>query len=134
MGTAKGATIVALGTGDGHPSSQQWGLEWTYQHSRPGLNEYNIRVVSNSWGTNGDYNPSNAVTLLTDMLTYDNDVAVIFAASNSGGNGEESEDDLRTNVYANTPSAISIAALTHDGYCSNLILESWLVNTAAYVA
>ena len=44
------------------------------------------------------------VTLLTDMLTYDNQVAVIFAASNSGGSGDESEDDLRTNVYANTPS------------------------------
>lgn len=116
LGTAKGATIVALGTGDGASIfAAVEGLEWTYQHSRPGLNEYNIRVVSNSWGTNGDYNPSNAVTLLTDMLTYDNGVAVIFAASNSGGNGEESEDDLRTNVYANTPSAISIAALTHDG-------------------
>ena len=115
LGTAKGATIVALGTGDGASIfAMVEGLEWTYQHSRPGLNEYNIRVVSNSWGTNGDYNPSNAVTLLTDMLTYDNQVAVIFAASNSGGSGDESENDLRTNVYANTPSAISVAALTHD--------------------
>ena len=76
---------------------------------------FNIRVVSNSWGTNGDYNPSNAVTILTDMLTYDNDVAVIFAASNSGGSGGESENDLRTNMYANTPSAISVAALVHEG-------------------
>ena len=66
-------------------------------------------------GHQRDYNPSNAVTILTDMLTYENDVAVIFAASNSGGNGDESESDLRTNVYANTPSAISVAALTHDG-------------------
>ena len=49
------------------------------------------------------------------MLTYENDVAVIFAASNSGGSGDESESDLRTNVYANTPSAISVAALAHDG-------------------
>ena len=116
LGTAKGATIVALGTGDGASIfAAVQGLEWTYQHSRPGLNEFNIRVVSNSWGTNGDYNPNNAVTVLTDMLTYDNSVAVIFAASNSGGSGEEGDDDLRTNVYANTPSAISIAALTHDG-------------------
>ena len=116
LGTAKGATIVALGTGDGASIfAAVEGLEWTYQHSRPGLNEYNIRVVSNSWGTNGDYNPSNAVTLLTDMLTYENNVAVIFAASNSGGSGDESEDDLRTNVYANTPSAISVAALVHEG-------------------
>ena len=116
LGTAKGATIVALGTGDGASIfAAVEGLEWTYQHSRPGLNEYNIRVVSNSWGTNGDYNPSNAVTILTDMLTYENNVAVIFAASNSGGSGDESEDDLRTNVYANTPSAISVAALVHEG-------------------
>jgi hypothetical protein len=49
------------------------------------------------------------------MLTYENNVAVIFAASNSGGSGDESEDDLRTNVYANTPSAISVAALVHEG-------------------
>ena len=116
LGTAKGAPIVALGTGDGASIfAAVEGLEWTYQHSRPGLNDYNIRVVSNSWGTNGDYNPSNAVTILTDMLTFENDVAVIFAASNSGGNGDESESDLRTNIYANTPSAISVAALTHDG-------------------
>ena len=49
------------------------------------------------------------------MLTYENGVAVIFAASNSGGNGGECAGGLKTNVYANTPSAISVAALTHDG-------------------
>ena len=50
--TAKGATIVALGTGDGASIlAAVEGLEWTYEHSRPGLNDYNIRVVSNSWGT-----------------------------------------------------------------------------------
>ena len=79
------------------------------------MNDFNIRVVSNSWGTNGDYNPSNVIAQLTNRLTYENAVAVIFAASNSGGSGAESDDDLRTNVYANTPSAISVAALTHDG-------------------
>ena len=116
LGTAKGAQIVALGTGDGASIfAAQQGLEWTYENSRPGLNDFNIRVVSNSWGTNGDYNPSNVIAQLTNLLTYDNSVAVIFAASNSGGSGAESDSDLRTNVYANTPSAISVAALTHDG-------------------
>ena len=116
LGTAKGAQIVALGTGDGASIfAAEQGLEWTYENSRPGLNDFNIRVVSNSWGTNGDYNPSNVIAQLTNRLTYDNAVAVIFAASNSGGSGAESDDDLRTNVYANTPSAISVAALTHDG-------------------
>ena len=116
LGTAKGAQIVALGTGDGASIfAAEQGLEWTYENSRPGLNDFNIRVVSNSWGTNGDYNPSNVITQLTNKLTYDNGVAVIFAASNSGGSGAEGDGDLRTNVYANTPSAISVAALTHDG-------------------
>ena len=115
-GVAKGGQLVALGTGDGASIfAAEQGLEWTYYHSVPGQNEYHIRVVSNSWGTDGDYDPNGAVAQLTDMLTYDHGVAVIFAASNSGGNGGECAGGLKTNVYANTPSAISVAALTHDG-------------------
>ena len=115
-GVAKGGQLVALGTGDGASIfAAEQGLEWTYEHSRPGANDYHIRVVSNSWGTDGDYDPQGAVARLTDMLTYDHGVAVIFAASNSGGNGGECSGGLKTNVYANTPSAISVAALTHDG-------------------
>ncbi|MBR68192.1 MAG: hypothetical protein CMA86_01610, partial [Euryarchaeota archaeon] len=86
-----------------------------YAHSIPGQNQHHVRVVSNSWGTDGDYDPNGVIAALTDRLTYENGVAVIFAASNSGGSGAECSGDLRTNVYANTPSAISVAALTHDG-------------------
>tara|TARA_B100000900_G_scaffold344405_1_gene308486 strand:+ start:2389 stop:4965 length:2577 start_codon:yes stop_codon:yes gene_type:complete len=115
-GVAKGGQLIALGTGDGASIfAAEQGLEWTYEHSRPEANEYHIRVVSNSWGTDGDYDPQGVIATLTDMLTYDHGVAVIFAASNSGGSGAECSGDLRTNVYANTPSAISVAALTHDG-------------------
>ena len=115
-GVAKGGQLVALGTGDGASIfAAEQGLEWTYAHSVPGQNPYHVRVVSNSWGTDGDYDPNGVIAQLTDMLTFDNSVAVIFAASNSGGSGGECSGDLRTNVYANTPSAISVAALTHDG-------------------
>ena len=115
-GVAKGGQLIALGAGDGASIfAGVQGLEWTYAHSIPGQNPYHIRVVSNSWGSDGDYNPEGAITQLTDRLTYENGVAVIFAASNSGGSGAECSGDLRTNVYANTPSAISVAALTHDG-------------------
>ena len=115
-GVAKGAQMVALGTGDGASIfAAEQGLEWTYIHSVPGQNPYHIRVVSNSWGTDGDYDPNGVIAQLTDMLTFDNGVAVIFAASNSGGSGGECSGGLKTNVYANTPSAISVAALTHDG-------------------
>ncbi len=115
-GVAKGGQLVALGTGDGASIfAAEQGLEWTYAHSVPGQNPHHIRVVSNSWGTDGDYDPNGVIAQLTDRLTYENGVAVIFAASNSGGSGAECSGDLRTNVYANTPSAISVAALTHDG-------------------
>ena len=117
-GVAKGGQMVALGTGDGASIfAAEQGLEWTYEHSIPTQNTYHIRVVSNSWGTDGDYDPNGAIATITDKLTFDNGVAVIFAASNSGGSGGggECSGDLRTNVYANTPSAISVAALTHDG-------------------
>ena len=115
-GVAKGGQLVALGTGDGASIfAAEQGLEWTYAHSIPGQNQHHIRVVSNSWGTDGDYNPQGVIAQLTDRLTYENGVAVIFAASNSGGSGAECSGDLRTNVYANTPSAVSVAALTHDG-------------------
>ena len=115
-GVAKGGQLVALGTGDGASIfAAEQGLEWTYAHSIPGQNQHHIRVVSNSWGTDGDYDPNGVIAQLTDRLTFENGVAVIFAASNSGGSGSECSGDLRTNVYANTPSAISVAALTHDG-------------------
>ena len=115
-GVAKGGQLIALGAGDGASIfAGVQGLEWTYAHSIPGQNPHHIRVVSNSWGSDGDYNPEGAIAQLTDQLTYDNGVAVIFAASNSGGSGAECSGGLRTNVYANTPSAISVAALTHDG-------------------
>ncbi len=115
-GVAKGGQLIALGAGDGASIfAGVQGLEWTYEHSRPGVNEYHIRVVSNSWGSDGDYDPNGAIATLTDKLTFEHGVAVIFAASNSGGSGAECSGDLRTNVYANTPSAISVAALTHDG-------------------
>ena len=115
-GVAKGAQLVALGTGDGASIfAAEQGLEWTYIRSTPGNNEHHIRVVSNSWGTDGDYNPQGAIATITDKLVFDNGVAVIFAASNSAGNGDECSGGLKTNVYANTPSAISVAAMTHDG-------------------
>ena len=115
-GVAKGGQMVALGTGDGASIfAAEQGLEWTFIHSIPGQNPYHIRVVSNSWGTDGDYDPNGVIAQITDRLTFENGVAVIFAASNSGGNGGECSGGLKTNVYANTPSAISVAALTHDG-------------------
>jgi subtilisin family serine protease len=134
-GVAKGGQLVALGTGDGASIfAAEQGLEWTYQHSIPGQNEYHIRVVSNSWGTDGDYDPNGAVAQLTDMLTYDHGVAVIFAASNSGGNGGECAGGLKTNVYAKYPIRHFRRSPNTRWFCCDLLFLTWLYESNAHLA
>ncbi len=112
-GVAPGARLIALSTGDGPAIiNALGGLEWVYDHSRPGNNPYNIRVVSNSWGAGGgQYSPQDSISQAINRLTYENNVAVVFAAGNSGGSG----DDIQSSNYGNTPSAINVAAAGHDG-------------------
>ncbi len=114
-GVAPKANLIGLGCGEGILILYALeGLDWTWENSRPGSNHWNIRVVSNSWGSGGSedvYDPNGAITQVTNKLTYENNVAVIFAAGNSGGNG----DTVQTNPYANTPAAISVAAAERDG-------------------
>lgn len=111
-GVAKGGQLVALGAGDlVFVSNAAEGLNWVVQHSQGEFDQFNIRTVSNSWGGGGDYDPSGAITQLTETLTYDNNVAVIFAHGNAGGDGTSNQG----NPYALTPAAIAVAALEHDG-------------------
>lgn len=112
-GTAPGATLIGLGVGD--LLFINFGLdayEWVYEHTRPNANELNIRVVSNSWGTSGgQYDPNDAITIISGKLAWENNVVSIFAAGNSGGDGS----DIQTNPYGNIPVVINVAALTHEG-------------------
>ena len=112
-GVAPGANLIGLSTGElNWIISGLGGLEWVYEHSRPGNNPYNIRVVSNSWGSGGgQYDPQDAISQMINRLAYDNNVVVAFAAGNSGGSG----DDVRSSWYGNTPAAICVAAAGHDG-------------------
>ena len=112
-GVAPGANLIALSTGEaGAIINALGGLEWVYEHSKIGNNPYNIRVVSNSWGAGGgNYSPSDSISQAIDKLVYENNVAVCFAAGNSGGTG----DDIQTSNYGNTPAAICVAASGRDG-------------------
>lgn len=112
-GVAPGANLIALSTGEAVAILNALGaLEWVYDHSRPGNNPFNIRCATNSWGTSGaPYDPNDSIAIITEKLTYENNVVVTFAAGNAGGDGSE----IRTNPYANTPAAISVAAFTRDG-------------------
>ncbi len=117
-GVAPGANLIGLG-GDWVPfpdeSPVHWavieGLEWVYDNSRPGNNPYNIRVISNSWGGGGSYEPLDAITIISNKLTYENNVLVVFAAMNSGGDGSSDTTSQQSKV----PSVLSVAAATHSG-------------------
>jgi serine protease AprX len=64
---------------------------------------YNIRVISNSWGTSGTFSPDNPVNVAS-KLAYDRRIVVCFSSSNSGP-GENTH-----NPYAVAPWVISVAA------------------------
>jgi serine protease AprX len=111
-GVAPGARIIGISTGEHFLQNVVGALDWVYQHSKPYNNPYNIRVVSNSWGSGaGEYSPNDAVTVEANKMIYENDVNVIFAAGNSGGTGT----DIQTSTYGNTPGIIEVAAALHDG-------------------
>jgi serine protease AprX len=115
-GVAPGARLIGLSTGEATAIINALGaLEWVYDNSRPGSNPYNIRCATNSWGTAGaPYDPNDSITLVTEALTYDNNVVVTFAAGNAGSNDQDGST-ISTNPYSNTPAAISVAAYTRDG-------------------
>jgi serine protease AprX len=82
VGVAPGANLIGLGTGDGR--SIIWHLSafnWIADNHRT----YNIRVVSNSWGSQGAYDPNFSVSQAAETL-IDLGIAVVNAAGNDGSN------------------------------------------------
>lgn len=111
-GVAKDCFLIGLCTGEYMLTGVVGALHWTYEHSKPGNNPHNIRVVSNSWGAGGgEYSPQDSISQISEKITYENNVVVVFAAGNSGGEG----DDIQSSNYGNTPANICVAALEHDG-------------------
>lgn len=91
------------------------GLEWVYEHSRPGNNPYNIRVVTNSWhSTVEEYNPDTMLTKMIEKLTFENNVVSTWSAGNDGRDDPEGEE-LTTSGQGNAPVAIMVAAYERDG-------------------
>jgi len=108
-GVAPGAQIIGLSIGDGPLLINGiGGLEWVYEHSRPGDNPDNIRVVSNSWaGWLQPYNPNSGYTRAVRKITHENNVVVVFGAGNSNGDGS----GVNTSEQSNIPYSISVGAM-----------------------
>ena len=91
------------------------GLEWVYDHSRPGANPHNIRCVTNSWhSTVAEYDPDSLLTKTIEKLTFENNVISTWSAGNDGRDDPEG-NELTTSGQGNAPVAIMVAAYERDG-------------------
>ncbi len=104
-GVAPGAHLIGAGLGAGlfvlnAVGAWEWALANQFQ--------YNIRVVSNSYGGSGTFNPDNPLTVASRMA-YERGMSVVFAGGNSG----PGKNTL--NPYAKAPWVIGVAAGTKEG-------------------
>jgi len=99
-GVAPGANLIGIGTGD--VLFIFWslaGFDYILDHQQ----QYNIKVVNNSWGTTGTFDPKDPINEATKKLTQ-RGITVVFAAGNDG----PAQNTL--NPYSVAPWVISVAA------------------------
>jgi serine protease AprX len=104
-GVAPGTKIIGAGLGAGlfvlnAVGAWEWALANQYN--------YNIKVVSNSYGSFAPFDPDNPINVASRMA-YDNGITVVFAGANSGP-GKNTY-----NKYAKAPWVIGVAAGTKEG-------------------
>lgn len=117
-GIAPNVWLIGVSMGELFATIDEYNaLVWVYEHSKPGNNPANIRVVTNSWGPGepfDNFDPNDASIKLINKLTYENNVAVIFAAGNAGENNHDGSTDT-VNIFGKVPAAISVAATLRNG-------------------
>ncbi|MDT5293472.1 MAG: hypothetical protein QOJ76_352, partial [Acidobacteriota bacterium] len=104
-GVAPGARLIGTGSGAVlFVLNALGGFEWSLTNQ----SLYGIRVISNSYGGNGPFNPDDPVAIAS-KTAHDNNITVVFAAGNSG----PGKDTM--NPYAKAPWVIGVAAGTKEG-------------------
>ncbi|WNB91786.1 S8 family serine peptidase [Bacillus sp. NEB1478] len=103
-GIAPDAKLVGLGTGEG--INILWALE-AFDYVLKNQDKYGINVISNSWGSTGEYSPNDPINVASKQA-HDAGMVVSFAAGNEG------PDDNTLNPYSAAPWVISVAAGTKD--------------------
>jgi serine protease AprX len=104
-GVAPGAKIIGLGSGAGlFVLNALGGFEWSLSMQQ----QYNIRIISNSWGSGGAFNPDDPINIAS-REAYNRNIIVVFAAGNEGP-GPDTH-----NPYGKAPWVISVGAGTKEG-------------------
>ncbi len=99
-GAAPGAHLIGYGSGaalfvlDGIG-----GFDYALTHQA----QYGIRVISNSWGSSGDFDPNHPINVAS-KTAYDRGIVSLFAAGNEGPSSDTH------NPYAIAPWVISVGA------------------------
>ena len=99
-GVAHGANLVGIGAGDA--LFVFWalaGFDWLLDNHA----KHNIKVVNNSWGTEGEFDPNDPTNVATRAV-YEKGITVVFAAGNAGPGANT------LNPYSVAPWVISVAA------------------------
>lgn len=104
-GVAPGANLIGYGSGG---VVLILDLIGGFDYAITNQSLYNIRVITNSWGSNDDFFTDDPVNVATKKC-YDRGIVVLFAAGNSG------PDEDTHNPYAKAPWVISVAAGQKDG-------------------
>ncbi|MBY6036962.1 S8 family serine peptidase [Fictibacillus nanhaiensis] len=104
-GVAPGADLIGYGSGG---VVLILDLIGGFDYAITNQSLYDIRVITNSWGTNDDFFPDDPVNVATKRC-FDRGIVVLFAAGNSG------PDEDTHNPYAKAPWVISVSAGQKDG-------------------
>lgn len=104
-GIAPGASLVGIGAGDLLVVlAALEGFDWVLENRE----KYGIRVISNSWGTEGSFSPDDPINVAS-KTAHDAGLVVLFAAGNAG------PDPNTLNPYCIAPWVICVAAGHKDG-------------------
>lgn len=108
-GVAPGVKLIGTGSGAGlFILAALGGFEWSLANQF----QHNIRIITNSWGSGGGFNPDNPINIATKKAA-DQNIVVVFSASNSGPGWDTH------NSYSKAPWVISVAAGTKEGGLAN---------------
>src|SRR6266540_1990371 len=99
-GVAPGSNLIGIGTGD--ILFIFWALAG-FDYILQNQDRYNIKVVNNSWGTSGPFDPKDPINVATKRV-HNRGITVVFAAGNDG------PDENTLNPYSVAPWVIGVAA------------------------
>ena len=104
-GVAPGAKLIGTGSGAVlFVLNALGGFEWSLANQA----RYRIRIISNSYGSDGPFDPEHPINIAS-KAAHDRNITVVFAAGNSG------PGKATHNRYAKAPWVISVAAGTKEG-------------------